>query len=57
MDRTICPIRNYGNQRCEHEKCAWWNKHTEHCAVLDIARAARGTTAAVTALDHSGKDL
>lgn len=57
MDGIICPIRNYGNQRCEREKCAWWNEHTEHCAVLDIARAAHGTTAAVTALNHSGKDM
>lgn len=51
-----CPMRlpNLGNCDCE---CAWWNEHSERCAILDIAMAMRGATAAVTALDHYGKDL
>jgi len=39
----LCPLaaqgymRNYDMAECKEEKCAWWCKDTQNCAICEIA--------------------
>jgi len=33
--------------QCQHDGCAWWNKDSDQCAVLDIAFILRNDTISI----------
>lgn len=38
-DGSLCPMRDSVGTwtECVREKCAWWERYGDRCAVLDIA--------------------
>ena len=47
----ICPIISFqkehiGENECEEENCAWWNKNCGECAIVTLAENSKSVSEA-----------
>jgi len=40
----VVSISNYYERECLKEKCAWWDKFQEECAMLSLSKAIQSIT-------------
>ena len=37
----MCPMRYNGKWDCIEDRCAWWDKETNQCAIFVLAKATQ----------------
>ena len=47
----ICPVISFqkehiGENECEEEECAWWNKNCGECAIVTLAENSKSVSEA-----------